>query len=106
MEKRGPLSKLSRIRLITTMSHRIAFLLLILMTLPSLALDPAHFKELNKQARSFAKQQDWKSMREVLIQIGHELPAETPNYMLRMASVETHLNNRTEALQWMRRYAA
>jgi len=79
---------------------------LLLLTLPCMALDHAHFMELNKKASAFAKQQDWKSLRESLIEIGNEMPVPTPIYMLRMASVETHLGNKTEALKWMDRYAA
>ncbi len=80
--------------------------ILLLLTLPCLALEHAHFMELNKKASGFAKQQDWKSLRESLIEIGNELPTPTPIYMLRMASVETHLGNKAEALKWMDRYAA
>jgi hypothetical protein len=87
------------------MAKLLAALLLILTTLPGAALDRAHFTELNKKARDLAKQQDWKSLREVLLQIGAEMPSATPIYMLRMASVETHLGNKTEALKWMNRYA-
>ncbi len=83
-----------------------ALILCLLCALPSLALDHTHFIDLNKQARAFAKQQDWKSLREALIEIGREMPSATPTYMLRMASVETRLGHTTEALQWMRRYAA
>ena len=73
---------------------------------PMFALDRAHFIELNKKASEQAKQQDWKSMRATLIEIGHAMPAPTPIYMLRMASVETHLGNNAEAIQWLRKYAA
>ncbi|HKD02224.1 MAG TPA: hypothetical protein VKB77_07350 [Terriglobales bacterium] len=85
---------------------RATLLFLFFSALPALALDHVHFLELNKQASAFAKQQDWKSLRASLIEIGREMPAATPTYMLRMASVETHLGNRAEALRWMERYAA
>lgn len=88
------------------MSRHLALFLLILCTLPALALDHDHFMELNQQARAFAKQQDWKSMRQKLIEIGDEMGTPSPIYMLRMASVETHLGNKAEALKWMDRYAA
>ena len=83
-----------------------ATLFLILITLPTYSLDHARFLELNRKGRDFAKQQDWKSLREVLVEIGNELPTPTPTYMLRMASVETHLGNQAKALKWMNRYAA
>jgi len=85
---------------------RATLLFLFFSALPAPALDHVHFLELNKQASAFAKQQDWKSLRASLIEIGREMPAATPTYMLRMASVETHLGNRAEALRWMERYAA
>jgi hypothetical protein len=87
------------------MNKHLALLLVVTCTLPALALDHVHFTELNKKARDFAKQQDWKSMRTVLVEIGDEMGTPTPNYMLRMASVETHLGNKQEALKWMNRYA-
>lgn len=70
------------------------------------SLDRAHFIELNKKGREQSKQQDWKGLRETLIAIGREMPAPTPIYMLRMASVETHLGNKTEALRWLEKYAS
>jgi sugar lactone lactonase YvrE len=78
----------------------------LLVALPARSLDHAHFIDLNKQASAFSKQQDWKSLREVLVEIGQEMPTATPNYMLRMASVETRLGHTAEALTWMQRYAA
>jgi sugar lactone lactonase YvrE len=75
-------------------------------TLASRAVDRAQFTDLNNKAREFAKQQDWKSMRETLLEIGRQMPAPTPYYLLRMASVEALLGNRAEALGWLRRYAA
>ena len=88
------------------MSRRILPILLFVCALPGFALDLAHFNELNHKARGFAQKQDWKSLRQTLIELGAEMPTPTPNYMLRMASVETHLGNKTEALKWMERYAA
>ncbi len=73
---------------------------------PSSALDRAHFIELNKKGREQAKQQDWKGLRETLIEMGREMPAPTPIYMLQMASVEMHLGNKAEAIRWMEKYAA
>lgn len=69
-------------------------------------LDRAHFLELNKKGRDLGKNKDWPGLREVLIEIGKEMPGITPTYALRMASVETHLGNKAAALEWMERYAA
>ena len=77
-----------------------------LLAMPSFALDRAHFIELNKKARELSKQKDWKGLRAALIEMGQALPAPTPVYMLRMASVETHLGNAAEAIQWLKKYAA
>lgn len=93
-------------RLKNSMNRTILPFLLFLCAVPGFALDLAHFNELNHKARGFAQKQDWKSLRLTLIELGAEMPTPTPNYMLRMASVETHLGNKTEALKWMERYAA
>jgi hypothetical protein len=74
--------------------------------LPALALDRAHFIELNKKAGEQAKQQDWKGLRATLIEIGQAMPAPTPIYMLRMASVESRLGNKAEAIHWLEKYVA
>jgi sugar lactone lactonase YvrE len=74
--------------------------------LPAFCVDRAQLVELNKKAQAFAKDKDWKAMRGTLLEIGQAMPAPTPFYMLRMASVETLLGNRAEALGWIRRYAA
>lgn len=72
----------------------------------AIALDRAHFVELNQKAAELRKQQDWPALREVLVEMGRDIPGLTPRYMLRMASVETHLQHKTEALRWLERYAA
>lgn len=77
-----------------------------LVSLPAFSIDRAHFLELNKKGREFGKNKDWPALREVLIEIGKEMSGLTPTYALRMASVETHLGNKSAALQWMERYAA
>src|SRR5262249_43656620 len=48
---------------------------------------------------------DWKGLRATLIEIGREMPAPTPTYFLRMASVESRLGNKAEAIRWMDKYA-
>src|SRR5436853_2683255 len=74
--------------------------------LPSFSVDRTQMVDLNKKAQAFAKEKDWKGMRGALLEIGQAIPAPTPFYMLRMASVEALLGNQSEALGWMRRYAA
>lgn len=70
------------------------------------AMDPAHYRELSKKFGELAKQKNWQSAREVLTEIGRELPAPTPRYFLTVASVEAHLGHKAEALQWLEKYAA
>src|SRR5215472_17947577 len=70
------------------------------------SIERAHFAELNRKARELSRQKDWPGLRAVLIEIGQEMPAPTPAYMLRMASVETHLGDNGEAIHWLKRYAA
>jgi hypothetical protein len=70
------------------------------------AMDPAHYRELSKKFGELAKQKDWQGARAVLTEIGRELPAPTPRYFLTVASVETHLGHKAEALQWLEKYAA
>src|SRR5205085_6459314 len=74
--------------------------------LPAAGLDPARYRELNAKARALAKQQNWQGVRDVLTELGKELPATTPRYLLTVASVETHLGHKDEALKWLARYAA
>jgi hypothetical protein len=74
--------------------------------MPAPALDRAHFVELNKKARELSQQKDWKGLRAALIEIGREMPAPTPIYLLRMASVEARLGNNAEAIAWMKKYTA
>jgi hypothetical protein len=80
--------------------------LILLSAVSSFSLDRAHFLELNKKGRELRQKQDWKGLREVLLEIGKELPSPTPTYLLRMASVETRLGNNAQALAWMQRYVA
>src|ERR1700675_3885207 len=91
----------------TLMNTRLAGVSLIaVLVVDSRAMDPAKFIELNKKGRELAQEQDWKALREVLIDIRREMPGPTPRFLLRMASVETHLGNITAALHWMEQYAA
>lgn len=88
---------------------RCRLLVLVLAALPatlSFPLDRAHFIELDRKGREQAKQKNWTGLRETLVEMGREMPAPTPVYMLRMASVETHLGNKAQAIRWMEKYAA
>ncbi len=70
------------------------------------AIDRAHYLELAHKLDQLAKQKDWQGARAVLAEIGRELPAPTPRYLLTVASIEAHLGHKAEALQWMEKYAA
>src|SRR3954467_11844085 len=70
------------------------------------ALDKAHYRELQKKAATLARQKDWAGYKQALMEIGRELPGDTPRQMLVMASVEMRLGNKAEALKWMEKYAA
>lgn len=85
---------------------RYRLLVLLVIALPCSSLDKAHFVELNKHGRELAQQKDWKGLKAVLLEIGKALPAPTPIYFLRMASVEARLGNQEEALRWLEKYAA
>ncbi len=80
--------------------------LLLLSLIPAIAMDRAHFLELNQKAGELRKQKDWAGLLKVMIEIGHEMPGTTPRYLLRMASVEMHLGHTSEAVRWMEKYAS
>src|SRR5262249_32410745 len=44
--------------------------------------------------------------RDVLTEVGRELPALTPRYLLVVASMEARLGHKAEALKWLQRFAA
>lgn len=81
-------------------------LMAVVLIAPSFSIDRNHFIVLNKKGHEQAQQKDWKGLRETLIAIGREMPAPTPVFVLRMASVEMHLGNKAEAIRWMEKYAA
>ncbi|HWG86600.1 MAG TPA: hypothetical protein VN679_02375, partial [Candidatus Acidoferrales bacterium] len=81
-------------------------LVLLLSHAQSAAIDRSHYQELTKQLRERAKQKDWQGAREVLENLGRELPAATPRYMLTAASIEMHLGHRAQALEWLRKFTA
>lgn len=70
------------------------------------AIDRNHYQDLTKQLSERARQKDWQGARNVLAEIGKELPVFTPRYLLTVASVEAHLGHKEEALKWLQRYAA
>ena len=70
------------------------------------AIDRDHYRDLTKQLSERAGQKDWQGARNVLTQIGQELPVATPRYLLTVASVEAHLGHKEEALKWLQRFAA
>jgi len=70
------------------------------------AIDRAHYRELFQKLGTLANQKDWASARDVLTEIGHELPAPTPRYMLSVATIEARLGHKDEALKWMEKYVA
>ena len=70
------------------------------------AIDPNHYRDLAKQFNEHAKAKDWPGARDVLTEIGHELPAPTPRFLLLNATVEMHLGHKTEAIKWLEKYAA
>jgi sugar lactone lactonase YvrE len=72
----------------------------------SRAIDRAHYRELSQKLGALAKQKDWQGARAVLTEIGRELPAPTPRYFLTVASIEARMGHKTEALEWLRKFAA
>ena len=73
---------------------------------PSHAIDPSHYRELVKQFGERVRAKDWPGARDVLTEVGRELPAPTPRFLLLNATVEMHLGHKTEAIKWLEKYAA
>jgi sugar lactone lactonase YvrE len=69
-------------------------------------IDKTRYRELFQKLSETAKQKDWQGAREVLTQIGRELPAPTPRYMLSVATIEARLGHKDEALRWIEKYVA
>lgn len=51
-------------------------------------------------------QKDWQGARDLLMEMGRELPGPTPRFMLTVASIEARLGHTAAALQWLKKYAA
>jgi sugar lactone lactonase YvrE len=72
----------------------------------SYGIDKTRYRELFLKLSEAAKQKDWQGARAVLTEIGRELPAPTPRYMLSVATIEARLGHRDEALRWIEKYVA
>jgi hypothetical protein len=72
----------------------------------SYAIDKTRYRELFQKLSATAKQKDWQGARDVLTEIGRELPAPTPRYMLSVATIEARLGHKDEALRWIEKYVA
>ncbi len=72
----------------------------------SYGIDKTRYRELFQKLGEAAKQKNWQAARAVLTEIGLELPAPTPRYMLSMATIEARLSHKDEALWWLEKYVA
>jgi sugar lactone lactonase YvrE len=91
-------------------SHRLAIIFLSTLMLAgsthSYGIDKTRYRELFQKLGEAAKQKNWQAARDVLTEIGRELPAPTPRYMLSVATVEAKLGHKDEALKWIEKYVA
>ena len=91
-------------------SHRLAVIFLSMLMLAagtrSYGIDKARYRELFQKFSDAAKQKNWQGARDVLTEIGRELPAPTPRYMLSVATIEARLGHKDEALNWIEKYVA
>jgi sugar lactone lactonase YvrE len=72
----------------------------------SYGIDKTRYRELFQKFGEAAKQKNWQAARDVLTEIGRELPASTPRYMLSVATIEARLGHKDEALKWIEKYVA
>lgn len=72
----------------------------------SYGIDKTHYRELFQKFSEAAKQKNWQAARDVLTEIGRELPAPTPRYLLSVATIEARLGHKDEALKWIEKYVA
>jgi hypothetical protein len=84
----------------------LALFLIVAGSTSSYAIDKAHYIELFKKVTTLAKQKNWQGARDVLTEIGRELPAPTPRYLLIVASIEARMGHKEEALKWVQKYVA
>src|SRR5579859_1024093 len=94
--------KLSSRRLVVTFLS----VLLLAGSTRSYAIDKARYRELFQKLSEAAKQKNWQGARDVLTEIGRELPVPTPRYMLSVATIEARLGNKDEALRWIEKYVS
>lgn len=91
-------------------SHRLMVTFLSVLILAgntcSYAIDKARYRELSQKLNEAAKKKDWQAARAVLTEIGRELPAPTPRYLLSVATIEARLGHKDEALNWIEKYVA
>ena len=80
--------------------------LIIAVFVPAHAIDRDHYQSLMKKLSERARAKDWQGARDVLTEVGRELPAPTPRYLLLVASMEARLGHKEEAIQWLDRFAA
>ena len=69
-------------------------------------MDRDHYLALRKKLAERAEQKDWQGARELLTEMGRELPMLTPRYMLTVATIEARLGHKEEALRWIEKFAA
>jgi hypothetical protein len=72
----------------------------------SYAIDKTRYRELFQKLSEAAKQKNWQAARDVLTEIGRELPAPTSRYLLSVATIEARLGHKDEALRWIEKYIA
>jgi hypothetical protein len=83
------------------------FCLLLLVTVSSAhANDRDHYLALRKKLAERAAQKDWQGARELLTEMGRELPGPTPRYLLTVASIEARLGHKEESLRYIEKFAA
>jgi sugar lactone lactonase YvrE len=89
-------------------SHKLVVTFLLALILAgsthSYCIDKTRYRELFQKLSEAARQKNWQSARDVLTQIGRELPAPTPRYMLSVATIEARLGHKDEALKWIEKY--
>ncbi|MBZ5492523.1 MAG: hypothetical protein LAO76_16495 [Acidobacteriia bacterium] len=91
-------------------SHRLVVISLSVLMLAAstncYGIDKTRYRELFQKLSEAAKQKNWQGARDMLTEIGRELPAPTPRYMLSVANVESKLGHKDEALKWIEKYVA
>jgi sugar lactone lactonase YvrE len=80
--------------------------LILAVSTSSYGIDKTRYRELFQKLSEAARQKNWQGARNVLTEIGRELPAPTPRYMLNVATIEAKLGHKDEALRWIHKYVA